>query len=204
MPEPFASPVIRQGVSSMSTTVETTLGTVSVVIIAVAAWAQWSVDSWRASASIPLEIWSMGSRRPMVPVEETHTSLAEQPMACAVRAAMLSVSRTPCSPVQALALPLFTTTARLFPLATRSRHQVTQLAWTRFAVKVPARAAERSETRSARSGFRGFTPQWSPPAENPAGRMAVFSRVVFESGWSLILTDPCVLFIWWLENAFGQ
>ena len=52
---------------------------------------------------------------PMTPVEATSTCSGAQPSAAAASAAIRSASAMPSSPVQALAQPLLTTTARAMP-----------------------------------------------------------------------------------------
>ena len=91
------------------------LGTVSVVMIAVAA-AGWPSPVRRSTASsTPTRRVSMGSSSPMRPVEQTATSPAERPRAAATCSAVRCVSRKPWEPVQALAPPELRTTASTRP-----------------------------------------------------------------------------------------
>ncbi len=59
----------------------------------------------------------MGSGTPMSPVEQTATSAASRPSLSAARSAVAMVSFRPCGPVQALAPPELSTTARISPSA---------------------------------------------------------------------------------------
>ena len=61
---------------------------------------------------------------------------------------MAAASRSPWSPVQALALPELMTTARIDSLGVRSRHSFTGAANTRFCVNTPAATAGASDTIS--------------------------------------------------------
>ena len=74
------------------------------------------------AALIPDEILSIGKWTPMTPVEATATSPASSPSASAPSACIARASSMPRSPVAALALPLFATTARTPPLHSLSRH----------------------------------------------------------------------------------
>ena len=91
----------------------TSLFTVSVVMIAFDAAVPPSSVPERpgAMALIPAVIRSMGSCMPITPVEATRTALSG---ICKASAAAFAVSRQypyPSAPVQALAIPAFTTTA---------------------------------------------------------------------------------------------
>ena len=66
---------------------------------------------------------------------------------------MASASFMPCLPVQALALPEFTTMACAMPFFTRGTQTFTGAAQIWFVVNMPATAAGTSETMSVRSRF---------------------------------------------------
>jgi len=88
-------------------------------------------------------------------------------------------SAKPCLPVQALALPEFTTTTCAVPFFTRSTQIFTGAAQTWFVVNIPATVAGVSETMSARSRFgplfeplpvpRRLMSQKTPLARKPFG-----------------------------------
>ena len=61
----------------------------------------------------------------MIPVLATKTSLGASPSRSAARPAQSRASSKPRAPVQALALPLLTTTALAFPRRATRRDQVT-------------------------------------------------------------------------------
>ena len=87
----------------------------------------------------------MGSGTPMMPVEEGSTCPASMPTCPAVSAHMASASRSPPGPVQALALPLLTTTRLKDDLVrTRLRSRTVTLGLLmRFLVNRAAAAAGR-------------------------------------------------------------
>src|SRR6266571_4105823 len=68
---------------------------------------------------------SAGSGSPITPVEARKTSAGLQPDACAASLAVNAVAARPLLPVNALALPEFTTSARAFPAFSFSRHHST-------------------------------------------------------------------------------
>ncbi len=111
----------------------------------------WSAG---ASAAMPGSILAIGSRWPMTPVEATRTSVRSAPSASAVSATMRRASARPPGPVQALALPLLTTTARTRPLPRRSiaRDTRTGAAATRLRVNTAAALAGCWHAIIARSG----------------------------------------------------
>jgi len=117
IPAPLAMPPTRYP-SPVCTVV---LGRVSVVMIASAAAGPPSRASPRTAASTPGSSLSIGSSSPIRPVEQTATSIAPIGCRCAAvsRAARCSavwwVSWKPCAPVQALAPPELSTTARRMP-----------------------------------------------------------------------------------------
>ena len=88
------------------------LAKVSVVRIASAA-AVPSSPSSSAACRMPRRMLSMGRYWPMTPVEATSTSPSSMRSAAAVSLTIVQASSRPRSPVQALALPLLTTSARI-------------------------------------------------------------------------------------------
>ena len=70
----------------------------------------------------------MGIGRPITPVEQTATSQGFNPRISAMRVHSPLASSTPRAPVQAFALPLFATMARISPLRRCSRLTFTQAA----------------------------------------------------------------------------
>src|SRR2546423_5388864 len=69
-------------------------------------------DKRRAAAAMPRFTFGIGIGTPMRPVEQTRTSRASRPRTCAVSSVIVFASAIPSAPVQALAFPEFTTTAR--------------------------------------------------------------------------------------------
>ena len=94
--------------------------TVSVVLIASAAARPPAREASATAALTPGSSLSMGSRSPIRPVEQTAISPAESPIAAARCSAVACVSWKPSGPVQALAPPELSTTARTRPPLTTS------------------------------------------------------------------------------------
>jgi hypothetical protein len=69
----------------------------------------------KAAVEIPGNILATGNWTPILPVEQSRTSSACNPSAIAVALAVCSAARRPGTPVQALALPLLSKTARALP-----------------------------------------------------------------------------------------
>ena len=140
-----------------------------------AAW--WAAATERSScltqAGTPTSKHSRPKGTPMTPVEATSTSSAAQPRASATMRADARATSRPCSPVAALALPEFRTTARAWPEAARGRETCTGAAQKRFLVKVPAQTQVLSATTSARSRRSGL---WRKPAETPVARMPLAAQ----------------------------
>jgi hypothetical protein len=132
--------------------------------------ASGSGESCASAWVMPARTLSIGSLRPMTPVEQTTTSSVRHDRARATCSHMATASRWPCSPVQAFALPLFTTTARMRPpLFWRcSRLTPTGAAANRFWVKMPAALMGASATSSATSGRPlSLMPAATPEARSP-------------------------------------
>ena len=89
------------------------LATVSVVMMAVAAACPPATDAEAAAASTPTSSRCIGSRSPISPVEQTAISPGCTESSLARCSAVCSVSAYPPGPVQALAPPELSTTARI-------------------------------------------------------------------------------------------
>ena len=143
----------------------------SVVRIASAAAAPPLSESSPAARAMPCATASIGSSLPITPVEQTTTSPASMPSARAVSLAIVRASSRPWAPVQALALPELTTTARARPSARCSRDTSTGAAARRLFVNAPAAVASPSQASSARSGApEALIPQVTPAARKPSGK----------------------------------
>ncbi len=116
IPAPFAMPPMRTAPPESVTSRCAILGFVSVVMIA------RDASSQPASASLmrPIAgvIRPIGIETPMTPVLATATSSGSTPRSAPAAVAIASASRSPCGPVQAFALPEFTTIPRRCPRAT--------------------------------------------------------------------------------------
>ena len=181
MPAPLAIPPTVQ--PSLVTTL--VLCTVSVVLIAMAAFSPPCGESSAAARSMPGRSLSIGSRMPMSPVEATATSPALCPSSTsATFSAVAWVSWKPLGPVQALAPPELRTTALTSPpLSTCSDHR-TGAALTRLEVKTPA-AARRGPvlTTRARSGLPFcLIPAAMPAAVNPFAAVTLTAQLRSSSG----------------------
>ena len=159
---------------SPSTT--TSFVTVSVVRIALEASAAFSGDEPRPSTSAgsAASIRSMGSRVPIVPVEQTRMCSECTPSARAASSHVRSAAPRPSEPVAALAHPLFSTTAAARPpfVARWARQTCTGAAAKRLEVNVAAAATgrESSVATSARSRApSGLMPLATPEATKPRG-----------------------------------
>src|SRR5690606_16971706 len=146
-------------------------GTVSVVMIAAAAWAQWSGARSAMAGASAASRRSTGSGSRMTPVENGRTSSAATPSKAANRSQVRRASARPRAPVPALALPVFTTRARKRPpVAARcSRQTRTGAAQKRLRVNTPAAvlpAAKRITRVSVRPALR--MPALATPSSTPA------------------------------------
>lgn len=103
MPDPLAMPPMAIRRPSASKATAACLGTVSVVMMAVAASAPPSGERAAAARRAPLAIASIGTRMPMIPVELTSTSSSAMPSVAATSRDMTRASSMPAWPVQALA-----------------------------------------------------------------------------------------------------
>ncbi len=179
---PLATPpMVNVPPSSVVPVSAVVLGTVSVVMIARAAAGPPS--SARAAATVGMAgmILSMGSGKPMRPVEQTRTSCGEQPSASAVRAHIVSASVLPAAPVAALALPLFRTTAAARPpvVARCSRLTSTGGAVIRLEVNTPAAVTGEPSavaTMARSSAPDALIPQAIPAATKPGTVVTLMGR----------------------------
>src|ERR1700729_719699 len=160
MPAPLAMPLIVTLALPSFTVAVATLGKVSVVMIALAAFIHPSGAA--CSASVPSTpsnlVASSGS--PITPVEARNTSAVPQPSALAAILAVSAVDCRPVLPVKALALPEFTTSARAnpplddlpladLPPSRLARHHSTGADGHFDLVKTPATAVPLSMTASS-------------------------------------------------------
>ncbi len=95
------------------------------VMIASAAARQPPAEPCSASPARTRVIFCAGSGSPMTPVEAKNTSCALHPTTAAADSATSRAPSNPALPVKALALPLFTTSARALPAFTPVRHHST-------------------------------------------------------------------------------
>src|SRR5271157_6540688 len=150
--------------------------TVSVVLIASAAASPPAREASATAASTPGRSLSIGSRSPIRPVEQTAISPAPtSPSAAARCSAVACVSWKPSGPVQALAPPELSTTARTRPPLTTWRVQVTGAACTRLVVNTAAVYHEGPSFRTtATSGWPDcFSPATTPAARKPSGAVTL-------------------------------
>ena len=91
------------------------------------------------------------SGSPITPVEATYTSLAVQPTALAAASAVRRVASLPFLPVNALALPELTTSARALPWGRLARHHSTGAEQVLDWVSTPAATVPGSSTAAIRS-----------------------------------------------------
>ena len=121
-----------------------------------------------AAAAMPGSILSMGRCTPMSPVEHTATRSTGSRRWLAVSSRILAASASPCLPVQALAFPALTTTARRWAQSLVSRVSRTGAAAAALLVNVAAETAACSVSSRARSSSPRFlTPLATPAARNP-------------------------------------
>ena len=134
-----------------------------------------SADRAAAAPVTPAVSRSIGSSSPISPVEQTATSPAETPSACATCSAVAWVSGKPWGPVQALAPPELRTTASTRPSASTWRLHVTGAASTRLPVKTAAAwwSGPSLTTRATSGRPLGLSPAVTPAARNPAGAVTL-------------------------------
>ena len=143
----MAAPLAMPPTVKPSPATTTSLGTVSVVMMALAASAADSGRPVRAITigSISGMTWSMGNGMPMRPVWQIRISSAVAPMSPATAVHSRSAASRPGTPVAALALPdVRITPAALPPVAARwARLTWTGAAAARLDVKTPAAGTAR-------------------------------------------------------------
>ena len=129
-----------------------------------------SGESVRTASPIPRATFCIGSLTPMTPVDATSTAAGAIASAAAVSVVISCACCMPSAPVQALAQPLLTTTAPIWPAeACRlARETRTGGACARFVVKTAAAEAGVSDTMTARSSPLRRMPAWTPAATAPA------------------------------------
>ena len=154
IPAPLATPARQTDRTPASVRNTQDFENVSVVLMARATSSALSVDRFRERAGSWSRMRSSFSGTPMTPVEATRTWRGEIPSSFAAARALSSEVRSPSAPVQALAFPELTTTARAQPRVSLRwrRESSTGAAATRLVVNMPAAAVSRaSEKINARS-----------------------------------------------------
>ena len=142
IPAPLQIPVITTGPAGVDTIIEVALGWVSVVMMACAASNQLSSPKLETAFGKALIIFSIGKGSRITPVEKGRicSGLIFRSLARAVHVSKACF--IPDSPVPALALPVFTTNARISPLrpscAKCSRQTCTGAAQKRLRINTPA------------------------------------------------------------------
>ena len=138
MPAPLAMPLIVTLALPIFAVAVATFGNVSVVMIALAAARKSPVCARATSPSITPSKACAFNGSPITPVEARKTSAGLQPIArAAICAVNLQASR-PLLPVNALALPELTTSARALPAFRCARHHSTGADGHFERVKTPA------------------------------------------------------------------
>src|SRR5258708_4963057 len=117
MPAPLAQPTKWMRLPAILKEAAAVFGRVSVVQMASDTSANERAEErrWRASSGTARSILSSANGTPMTPVEQTKTSSDLQPRRFAVSATVRTAAAYPAAPVAQLALPAFTTTARMRP-----------------------------------------------------------------------------------------
>src|SRR6185437_3961061 len=136
---------------------------------------------------------SIGSTRPITPVEPTNTWCKGMERCSATALAIVFAATNPCSPVQALAFPLLAIIARPRRDRRWCRSSKIGAATMRFFVKTPAIGPLTSDTQRAKSNRSGFLiPQWIPAALNPSGAVipTCSGLIRVRGGW-LGITGRC-------------
>src|SRR5512135_1348830 len=153
-------------------------GKASVVQIASPAPAIPFGESRAARPGSAATIFFAGSGTPMTPVEPTSSESAGRPRAAEAARDVSRTARIPAAPVQALALPLFTTIPRRRERVRSAFPHATGAAATLFRVKTTAETHGRSLTTSARSGFPVFLIPQDPAAARNPGTMISFGSFI--------------------------
>ncbi len=176
MPAPFAQPSRRTRLPPMVHDAAAHLRRVSVVMMARVTAEKLATLS-RCARTRPGSAPRMRSTRsgtPITPVEQTSTSSRRQPSVRATASAVAREAFIPSGPVEQLALPALTITARARPPVQHrcSRESNTGAALTKLVVKTPAAAQRTSATIRARSSAPAFflRPQAVAEKRKPRGR----------------------------------
>ncbi len=120
-------------------------------MIALAASRKRPGAAFAASFAITPSKRCAGSGSPITPVEARKTSAGLQPEAFAARFAVNAVASRPVLPVNALALPELTTSARALPLLSLARHHSTGADGHFERVSTPATVVPLSNSASSTS-----------------------------------------------------
>ena len=132
-------PVTVISTPSSSTLLEAAFGTVSVVMIALAASIQLFLPIFWAALGMPAKSFVMGSGSMITPVEKGRTLIGSVLKISATAWQVSSASCKPVNPVPALAHPVLTTIARMSLVSSKCSLQIcTGAAANRFFVKTPA------------------------------------------------------------------
>src|SRR3954454_24772302 len=169
MPAPLAKPlIVTVALPSLAVAVAT-LGNVSVVMIALAASSQASGLAAATRPSMtPSKAWAL-SGSPMTPVEARKMSAGRHPRARAAISAVNLHAVRPVLPVNALALPELTTSARGLAPLSRSRHHSTGADGHFDVVKTPATVVPGVNTASITSVRLAYLmPAAAVPSLTPA------------------------------------
>ena len=170
MPTPLAMPVTRTDFPPTVALADAPLGTVSVVMIADAASAQWFAASVFTQSGSAASTRSTGRCSSITPVENGSTASGAQPIKRAAASQVLRAAAKPCAPVPQFALPALTKIARMgTPALMRSRHTSTGAAAKLFCVNTPATrvpGAKRISIKSRRPALR--MPASAKPSSTPA------------------------------------
>src|SRR3989441_262842 len=186
IPAPLVTPARWTAFPSISDRSTQDFGNVSVVMIARGTGGGLWAESFSLGAGSWLKRSSDLRGTPMPPAEATRTCWAGPRSSFAAARAVSSAVRRPTRPVQALALPELTTTARARPpLAWRFfRQRMTGAAAARLVVNVPAAEVSRaSETSRARSSDPStfLIPAATAAPRKPAG-VARFPSIRSQAG----------------------
>ena len=145
MPAPLAMPPIRTFLPPRLISTAISLGKVSLVMIAFAAFRLPSRCNAFAPVAIAASIFSIGIGTPIRPVEQTSTLRSLSPSALAVSLAIRFAFWMPITPVHALALPLLAMIARISAHRICACETLTGAALTLFVVNAPAATAGSKE-----------------------------------------------------------
>src|SRR5450755_818741 len=175
MPEPLVQPPRRTVCPSISNSSALRLGRVSVVIIASEKALPCSALS--SICRTPASIFSIGSCRPMMPVDEQSTSSFSRSRCAAASSVMRYAFSRPTSPVAQFALPLLTISACAVPPFSRSWQTSTGAAAVLLVVKVAAALHGTSAARIARSliDASDLIPLATVPARKPRAAVTQLS-----------------------------